>query len=193
MTKVRRQEIYSPLLDRAGRRAIGWVIHRRNGDDIYAWYGKRGFPVTHPEQVASLPAVLVEERVSRLRDYWRRWLFGESAVSMVVGPAGLVVGGPMVGLILTAWATDMGWAYGQDMTEERRVDAVRSSVHRGLIRALGLPIGRDYSTWRRLVGTVLFWGFGPELYAADVVMGEIRHQFRREWEQRRSQLPFTRE
>lgn len=181
---------YSPALDRVGQKTLKWVVDRHNADRVLGWYRQEGYAVHHVSDVDHLPEAVVEERVSRLREYWRRWLFGESAAAMVVGPAGLLIGGPFLSVVLMGWAVEMGFAYGQDMTDALNMDYLRRTVHHGLIQALGLPVNRrgDLTRWRRLMGTMLFWGFGPEFSAADAVMAEIRRDMRRQWEHRHARL-----
>lgn len=182
----RSQTVYFPTLDRIGQKTIDWVLERHHAAPVLAWYEAQGYLVHSRTDVTRLPPSLVEERVSRLRDHWRRWLFGESAAVLFVGPFGLLIGGPFLSVILMAWAVEMGWAYGFDMAEAMRIDALRSKIHRRLLRALGFPVGLKNrpSHWRGVAGTLLFWGFGPELKAADAVMAEIRREFRQEWESR---------
>lgn len=181
---------YFATLDYLGQKTVNWMLDRHNADHVLGWYRQHGFDVRSPKDVERLPALLVEERVSRLREYWRRWLFGESAAALVVGPAGLVVGGPFLSLVLFAWSIEMGWAYGHNMADPRQIDHVRRLIHRRLMRALGFPHGGK-GGWSRVIGTVMFWGFGPELRAADVVMAEIREEFRSSWESRHRVQPFT--
>lgn len=179
---------YWSWLDRAGLKTIDWLTCRYPGDRVIEWYRHNGYAVDTLDQVYALPRVVVEERASRLRIYWRRWLYGESAAVLFAGPVGVVVGGPILAGILFAWSIEMGFAYGLDMTDPLRIDELRRTIHHQLLRALGLPTGRcsNLTGWGRLVGTLLFWGFGPELTASDAVMAEIREQFRRQWEASRS-------
>lgn len=44
---------------------------------------------------------------------------------------------------------------------------------------LGFP--SRHGAWVKIAGTVLFWGFSPELSSADAVMAEIRKDFRCRW------------
>lgn len=190
---IRMERIYWPALDRMGQKTINWMLDRHDADRVLAWYRDQGFAVMRPEDVWCLPETVVEQRASCLREYWRRWLFGESAAVMLAGPAGLAVGGPFLLMVVFAWSIEMGWAYGHDMTDAVRLDDLRQTVYRSLMRALGLPTRSwpQLTRWRRVMGTILFWGFGPELMAADVVMAEIRSDFRNEWERRRRLVPFT--
>lgn len=190
---LRHRIYYSPALDRVGQRTLEWVIDRHNAERVLGWYRQAGYPVHHVSDVDGLPEAVVEERVSRLREYWRRWLFGESAAAMVAGPAGLLIGGPFLSMVLMGWAVEMGFAYGQDMTDVMNIDDLRRTVHGRLMKALGLPVSRrhDLTRWRRLIGTMLFWGFGPELNAADAVMAEIRRDMRRQWETRHARFTAT--
>ncbi len=190
---IRTPRIYWPLLDQAGLAALDWIVERHPQDRVFQWYREQGYPVRRLADVRRLPAAVVEERASRLRDHWRRWLFGESAAALFVGPAGLLVGGPLLSMILFAWALEMGWAYGIDMADVERMDALRRTIHASLMRALGFPIGsrKPMSRWGRMVGTVLFWGFGPELKAADQVMAEIRAEFRTEWQRCHSPVHYN--
>ena len=189
---IRFEARYVRTLDYLGQRAVSWIVDRHNADRVLAWYRDQGYDVVKPHDVDRIPDLLVEERASRLREYWRRWLLAESAAAVIIGPAGLVVGGPFLSLILLAWSIEMGWAYGHDMGDLGRIDHVRWLIHRRLMRALGIPTGRrpGVNGWRRLAGTVMFWGFGPELKAADTVMAEVRESFRRARDARRGQ-PFT--
>lgn len=191
---VRSASVYWPALDHVGQKTMDWVLERHPAHRVLAWYRIRGYPVSLPDDVNRLPAALVEERASRLRDHWRRWLFGESAAALLIGPAGLMVGGPLLSWILLAWAVEMGWAYGHNMADPDRVEDLRRTIHGSLMRALGFPVGlkRPLSRWGQLAGTVLFWGFGPELSAADRVMAEIRATFRDEWERHHSRWEMGR-
>ncbi|NMP21323.1 hypothetical protein [Sulfobacillus harzensis] len=185
---IRTPTIYWPILDHAGLRTLNWLLDHHPKDAVLSWYGQQGYAVRTLGDVWQLPEAVVEERVSRLREHWRRWLFGESAAALFVGPAGLLVGGPVLSVILLAWAVEMGWAYGLDMASPDRIDNLRRTIHQSLLRALGFPVGTHgtRSRWGRMIGTVLFWGFGPELKAADQVMAEIRAAFRAEWQDRHS-------
>ena len=190
----RAQSIYWPALDHMGQKTVRWMLARHDAEGVLAWYRDHGYPVASLAGVGALPSALVEERVSRLREHWRRWLFGESAAALFMGPAGLLAGAPMLSMVLMGWAIEMGWAYGHDMEDPMRIDALRKTIHERLMRALGFPIGlkQPLSRWSRVMGTVLFWGFGPELAASDAVMAEIRRDFRAEWERRRAAAPpFT--
>lgn len=177
---------YVPAFDRAGQRLIGWLACRYSAERVMAWYRSQGYSVTSLEQVFELPQVVVEERASRLREPWRRWLYGESAAVTAAGPAGIIVGGPVLSLVLLGWSIEMGFTYGLDMTDPLRLDDLRRTIHGQLGRVLGMAgsTHRDGIRWRRLTGAVLFWGFGPEFWAADQVMAGIRRQFRSEWERR---------
>ena len=187
---LRHRVYYSPKLDRVGQKTLQWVVDRHGAERVLEWYRRQGYSVYHVADVDFLPEAVVEERVSRLREYWRRWLFGESAAVLVAGPAGLIIGGPFLSMVLMGWAVEMGFAYGQDMTDDLHRDYLRRTVHQGLMRALGLPAGRrgGLTRWGRFMGTMLFWGFGPELAAVDAVMAEIRREMRRQWEERRARL-----
>lgn len=185
-----RMPIYSPVLDHMGQRSIRWAMTWHGQKRVLDWYARRGYHVYTLADVAELPSVVVEERVSRLREYWRRWLLGESAVAMVAGPAGMVVGGPVLSFVLVAWAVEMGWSYGIDMESDEELDGIRRRIHQNLMRALGISgePGPHHGRWIKLAGTVLFWGFGPELSSADTVMAEMRREFRSRWENRKDAL-----
>ena len=177
--------VYWPFLDRAGQCFLARMLERHSADRVWGWYHDHGAPVQRLQDIYGLSPTLVEERVSRLRDYWRRWLFGESALTSLAGPAGIVAGAPFLGVVLTAWSIEMGWAYGLDMTAPDRLDALRRVLHRRLLGALGIGLkSRAGPKVRlaRLAGTMMLWGLGPEFRAADRVMAEMRDDFRREWE-----------
>lgn len=166
------------------------VLHRP-AELVLKWYRDQGFPVYRVDEVRALPDTVVEERVSRLRYVWRTWLWGESALSIAVGPAGLIVGVPTLSLVLMGWAVDMGWSYGLNMDDSRRIAYVQETIFHGLEETLGLgsQASRDVRNWRRLGTTVLFWGCGTEFAAADRVMARVRTVFRSQRDQARNHSP----
>lgn len=184
--------IYIPMLDRMGQRTLNCLIgsdpHRR----VWGWYADHGYTITTPQDIDTMPVRMVEERVSRLRQDWRRWIWGESALSWFLGPAGIVVGGPVLAFVLLAWSIDVGWAYGQNMDDPQTLEQLQSHVSQRLGEVLGVPARcLPVSRWARFAGTVILWGFGPEIHAADIVMAEIRREFRQRWEERRRPAPFA--
>lgn len=176
--------IYSPELDSAAQAVVRWLTESDSAERVLEWYRQAGFAVNSLDDVAGLPASVVEERVSRLRGHWRRWLYGESLATALMGPFGPVAGMPFLGLVVWAWSIQMGFAYGVDVSDPLRQDDLRRILYQHLGRALGLPIearGR-HGALIRLAATALFWGFGVELRAADAVMAHIRTLYRAEWE-----------
>lgn len=169
-------------MDQIGLNSMNWLSHRYSPERVITGYRDRGFDVQTVNDIHLLPRVVVEARVSQLREYWRRWLYGESVAMAVFGPAGIVVGGPLLFSVVLAWSIEMGWAYGLDMSDPLRVDQLRRSLYACFLRVLGISHRRQ-SGWTKFASTVLFWGFGPEFRAADAVMAEMRRNFSREWEQ----------
>ncbi len=167
-----------------------WLRHRYSLERVLRGYRDGGFAVHTVQDIHALPRRVVEAQVSQLRDYWRRWLYGESVAMAIFGPAGIVVGGPMLFSVVLAWSIEMGWAYGLDMSDPLRVDHLRRSLYECFLRVLGISYDRSQAGWTKFFRTAVFWGFGPEFEAADAVMAEMRRNFSREWEQQalRSQI-----
>lgn len=179
-----RESYYWPALDHLGQRHVNWLLERHHAQNVWQWYHQQGYSVHKVSDVYEVPRVVVEERASRLRQRWRRWLMGESAAALFLGPAAAAVGLPILSMVLLAWSIELGWAYGLDMNDALLIDDVRRRIHRRLLPALGCPLSprRDVRGWVRLAGSLLLWGWGPEFQAADAVMADIRQEFRHRWE-----------
>ncbi|PSR20966.1 MAG: hypothetical protein C7B45_12785 [Sulfobacillus acidophilus] len=184
--------IYIPTFDRIGQRLLQCLTDGGVGSRSWRWYRDHGYPVRSACDVERVPRELVEECVSRLRRDWRRWIWGESVCSWFLGPAGIVIGGPAMAFVLMAWSIEMGWAYGENMDDPDKLDYLRRVVPARLLTALGFPRHLlPLTQWAQFVATIVLWGFGPEVHAADVVMAAMRTEFRHQWEIRRVQPPFT--
>jgi hypothetical protein len=98
----------------------------------------------------------------------------------------------MLVFVLMAWSVDMGWAYGQNMDNGEQLEHLRRVVPSRLLQAFSVPEHLlPLTQWAQFIGTLVFWGFGPEMHAADVVMAKMRSEFRQTWESRGVQSPFT--
>lgn len=174
---------YWPQLDQAAQRHLSWLILRYPAEDSMAWYQAQGYPVKTRLDIFGLPATAVEERASRLRQRWRRWLWGESAATLVLGPFAWLAGLTVISAVALAWAIEMGWSYGLDMDDAENRMVLRRLIHESLLPAVGIPPGRraPLSDWRKLLQSAALWGFGPEFEVADRVMAVVRREFRREW------------
>jgi hypothetical protein len=180
---------YPEPLQYGARHALRTILRYRTADAALQWYRDRGLAIERVEQIRLLPLVIVEERASRLRPCWRRWLWGESALAAALGPAAVLVGTPVLLTVLLGWSVDMGWSYGLNMYEERRLTFVEETIVSGLTHAFGLTrrgSTRDLRDWGHVAGTILLWGAGSEFTIADRVMAAVRAEFRRQWEDRSS-------
>lgn len=180
----RTQGVYIPALDRLGDRGLRHALRSVRPDRVLSWYRSRGYPVGSPSDVTQVSPAVIEERVSRLRQRWRKRLWTEIAVATVAGPLGILITVPALTWICFAWGIEMGVAYGLNMSDPKLLGWMRTAVGRNLSRLFGggssaAPLNCPRRVFNLTVNGLLL-GLGQDLAWADIIMADIREHWRRE-------------
>ena len=157
------------------------LVAKSRPQRIWQFYPKTGYHLANARAIRSLPLIMREECVSRLRRRYRLRIIGEMGLSTVSGPLAPVIGLPLLAMILLQWSVDMAWAYGLEMNQKAAQRWLGHRVMAEFRRAIWQAEESNRAPWQRslcLAGSLLFMGWGQELQWADRVMAKTRSAIR---------------